>query len=135
MRYLSLVLPLVLAACATSGPGSNGVTIETTSNQQVVGGASCVVSNNNGTWNVVTPATVDTGGANGDLRVLCNKQGYRTSEFVFRPTASSGSGSSLGVGLGGGGSRVGVGFGLSVPIGGFGGGSYPPRVTVELSRL
>ncbi len=136
MRYLPLVFSLMLAACASSGPTSKGIAIDTTSNQQVIHGANCVVSNNNGAWNVVTPATIDVGGANGDLRVVCNKNGYRTSEFVFRPTSSSyGSGSSLGIGVGGGGRRVGGSVGFSLPIGGMGGGSYPSHVTVEMSRL
>lgn len=135
MRYLILVLPLVLASCASLDAGEKGIAIEATSRQQVVAGASCVVSNGNGSWQVVTPATVDPGGVNGDLRVVCNKSGYRTSEFLFRPSAYAGSGSSVGIGLGGGGRRVGGSVGFSLPIGGNGGGSYPPRVTVEMSPL
>lgn len=131
MRYLFFVVPLVVSACASTGTKDRGVAIEATSNQQVISGANCVVSNNNGVWNVVTPATVDTGGVNGDLRVVCNKNGYRTSEFVFRPSHHA-SGSSVGIGLGSGGSRGGVGFGLNLPIGSTG-GSYPSRVTVEMS--
>jgi hypothetical protein len=131
MRYWVFAVPLMLGACAATAPGDNGIAIETTSNQQVISGASCLVSNNNGAWTVVTPATVDTGGVNGDLRVLCNKNGYRTSEFVFRPMQTAGS--SVGIGLGGGGSRAGVGFGLNVPIGGMRGGTYPPRIAVEMT--
>ncbi|RJG00461.1 hypothetical protein [Noviherbaspirillum sedimenti] len=137
MRYLILALPLALAACASMDAGEKkGITIETTSRQQVVAGASCVVSNGNGSWQVVTPATVDTGGVNGDLRVVCNKSGYRTSEFLFRPSAYASSGTSLGIGVGGGGRRVGGGVGFSLPLGGNGGGgSYPSQVAVEMSPM
>lgn len=135
MRYFTLVLPLLLAACATTGPGdSGGIAIDTTSNNQVISGAQCVVSNNNGSWTVLTPAVVNTGGVNGDLRVVCNRSGFRTSEFVFRPTPMT-SGSRLGLGLGGGGGRIGGSLGISVPIGTGGGGTYPPRVTVAMTPL
>lgn len=141
MRYLILALPFALAACAsTDKAAEKGVTIETVSRNQVVTGANCVVSNGNGSWQVTTPGTVNTGGVNGDLRVVCNKAGYRTSEFLFRPTAYpvASSGSSLGIGLGGGGRNVGGSIGFSLPIGGGGGGnsgSYPPKVAVEMNLL
>ncbi len=139
MRYLILALPLALAACASTEPREEGIAVETVSRNQVVHGASCVVSNGNGSWQVVTPGRVDTGGVNGDLRVVCDKSGYRTSEFLFRPSAYpvAGSGTSLGVGLGSFGRRVGGSVGFSVPLGGFGGssGSYPSRVAVEMSPL
>lgn len=140
MRYLILALPMVLAACASTEPvADKGITVETVSRQQVINGAECVVSNGNGSWKVTTPGTVNPGGANGDLRVVCNKAGYRTSEFLFRPTnyPVASSGTSLGIGVGGGGRSVGGGIGFSLPIGGRSGnnGNYPPRVTVELSPL
>lgn len=134
MRYWYFVLPVALAACATTGPGNTGIAVETASNGQALAGANCVVTNNNGSWNVVTPATIDVGPANGDLRVVCNKAGYRTSEFVYRPSTYNSSGSSVGLGLGGGsGGRVGVGLGLSVPIGGSSGGTYPGRIGVDMT--
>jgi hypothetical protein len=133
MRYLALAVPLALVGCATTGPGGSGITVETTSKNQAMAGASCVARNNSGSWNFVTPATIDTGGVNGDLQVVCNKAGYRTSEFIFRPMQSSGS--SMGVGLAGGGGHVGGGLGISFPVGGMSGGSYPPRVTIEMSPL
>lgn len=130
MRYPVLSLAIALAACATTGPGSDSVALETYSRGQPLPGANCTVSTASGSWNVVTPATVQIGSANGDLRVVCNKEGYRTSELLFRP--SSASGSSLGLGVGGGGGHVGVGLGMSVPIA-LGSGGYPSRVSVELN--
>jgi hypothetical protein len=140
MRYLILALPFALAACASTGNvAEKGIAIETVSRNQVITGADCVVSNGNGSWQVTTPGTVNTGGVNGDLRVVCNKAGYRTSEFLFRPTAYpvASSGTSLGIGVGGGGRHVGGGVGFSLPLGGNGrsNGSYPPRITVEMSSL
>ncbi|GAB3537364.1 hypothetical protein GCM10027343_00260 [Noviherbaspirillum agri] len=130
MRHLILLLSLALAACATTGSSGGNISIETTSRGQAVTGANCAVSTNAGSWNVITPGSVNIGGASGDLRVVCQKEGYRTSEMVFRP--SSPFGSSVGLGVGGGGGNVGVGVGLSFPIS-LGGGTYPSRVTVDLN--
>jgi hypothetical protein len=134
MRYLMLLLPIALAACATTGSGGSGsgITIETVSKGQAVPGASCVVSTHGGNWTVTTPATVDVGGVNGDLRVVCNKEGYRTSELVFRPYSGGPYGSSVGLGVGGGSGNVGVGLGLSVPLS-LGGRGYPSRVAVDMN--
>lgn len=133
MRYLLFpAVALMLGACATMS-GDNGILIETTSSRQVLPGASCTASNNNGSWSFATPAIVNVGAAKGDLRIVCNKPGYRTSEYVFRP-AGSASGSSVGVGVGGG-SRVGFGIGFSVPIGGMSGGAYPKQVALEMTPL
>jgi hypothetical protein len=130
MRYPVLFLSIALAACATTGPGSDSIALDTYSRGQPLPGATCTVSTASGSWNVVTPATVQIGSANGDLRVVCNKDGYRTSELLFKP--SSASGSSLGLGVGGGGGHVGVGLGMSVPIT-LGSNGYPSRVSVELN--
>jgi hypothetical protein len=141
MRYLILAMPLMLAACAsTEQVTTPGVTVETVSRQQVIPGANCVVSNGNGSWQLTTPGTVNPGAVNGDLRVVCNKDGYRTSEFLFRPTnyPVASSGTTVGIGLGSWGSNVGGGIGISMPIGGSSGrynGNYPPRVTVDMSPL
>jgi hypothetical protein len=131
MRRLILLLPIALAACATAGSsGESNVVVETYSRGQPMPGANCFVSTGSGSWNVVTPATVPIGSASGDLRVVCNKAGYRTSELLFRP--SSVSGSSMGVGVGGGSGHVGVGVGMSVPIT-LGRGGYPTRVSVDMN--
>ena len=132
MRHLILLLPLAIAACATIGSSDGVVTIETAFRGQALAGANCVVSTGAGNWNVVTPASVNIGSANGDLRILCNKEGFRPSEIVFRPSNSYGS--SMGMGVGGGGGNVGVGVGLSFPIR-FGGGTYPSLVTVDMNPL
>ena len=130
MRHLILLLPLGIAACATTGSSNGVIAVETVSGGQPVTGANCAVSTGSGNWNVVTPASLNIGSANGDLRVVCNKDGFRTSEIIFRP--SNPYGSSMGVGVGGGGSNVGVGVGLSFPVR-FGGGTYPSKVAVDMN--
>jgi carbohydrate-selective porin OprB len=130
MRYLILLLPVVLVACATPGTGSGMVLVETGSNGQALEGANCLVSTNAGNWNVTTPVTVPVGSASGDLRVTCNKGGYRTSEVIYRP--SSPTNSNVGIGIGGGGGHVGVGLGLGIPIT-LGSGYYPSRITVDMN--
>lgn len=130
MRYLILSLPIALAACATTGSSGGVIAIETTARGQAMAGAHCTVNTGAGSWNVTTPASVTVGSASGDLRVVCNREGFRTSEMIFRP--SSPFGSSVGLGVGGGGGNVGVGVGLTFPIS-LGGGTYPSRVTVDLN--
>lgn len=130
MRRLILLLPIALVACATTGKGDGSISIDTTSNGQAVSGANCTVNTNGGSWNVTTPGTVAVGAANGDLRVVCNKEGYRTSEMIYKPSGPVGS--SVGLGVGGGGGNVGVGVGLNFPVR-LGGGSYPSQVTVKMN--
>lgn len=133
MRRLILLLPVVLAACATTGSNGGVIAVDTAARGQALAGAACTVSNYGNTWNVTTPASISVGPPNGDLRVVCNKEGYRTSEVVYRPGGSSYSGSSLGVGAGGWGSHVGLGVGVSMPIGALTPAGYPTRVTVDMN--
>ncbi|OGB23398.1 MAG: hypothetical protein A3I66_01665 [Burkholderiales bacterium RIFCSPLOWO2_02_FULL_57_36] len=129
MRYPILLLSFALAACATTGSGNGTVSIETANNGQPLPGANCSVRSGAGNWDVITPATVPVGSPSGDLRVVCNKSGFRTSEVVYRP--SSPVNSNIGIGAASGG-RVGVGIGLGFPIG-FGGGGYPTKITVDMN--
>lgn len=134
MRYLILLLPVVLVACATPGSGSGTVLVETSSNGQPLEGASCLVSTSGDSWNVTTPATVPVGGASGDLRVVCNKGGYRTSEVIYRPSSPTNSNVGIGIGGGSGGHvGVGVGLGLGIPIALGGGNYYPSHITVDMN--
>lgn len=130
MRRLILLLPIALAACATTGSSDGNIAIETVSGGHALPGADCVVSTGAGSWNVKTPASVNVGSPSGNLRVVCNKSGYRTSELIFTP--SNPVGSSIGLGVGGGGSNVGVGVGMNFPIR-LGGGSYPSQVTIDMN--
>ncbi len=130
MRNLVPLLALTLAACASTGSGGSYIAVETRSKGQPVTGATCVVRTGAGTWNVVTPGTVNVGSASGDLNVVCDKPGFRTSELVYKPSGRSGS--SVGIGLGGGGGNVGLGVGLSFPIM-YGSGNYPNRVTIDMN--
>ncbi len=132
MRYLFLLLPLALSACATGAGTDGGIQVETTSRGQALAGAVCVVKSSTGTSSITTPGRVVIGNARGDLSVVCDKPGYRTSEFVYRP--ASGSGSNVGIGLGGGGGHAGIGLGLNFPIS-VGAGAYPSRVTVDMNPL
>jgi hypothetical protein len=130
MRYLILLLPMALAACATTGSSNGMVAVETVAQGQALPGAQCTVSTATSSWNITTPTSVAVGSTSGDLRVVCNKEGYRTSELLFRPSSPFGSFVDLGVASSGSSSAAGVG--LSFPIS-FGGGSYPAHVTVNLN--
>ena len=131
-------LALGLGACATA-PVSNDLSIETVSRGQPVPGASCTVQLVEGSFTIVTPAVVPARNTSGDLRVVCNKPGYRTSEVLYRGGYAGydgyGSRTSLGFGLGGGGGSIGYGIGLGVPIGGASPSSMPASVLVEMNPL
>ena len=133
MRIPLLAITLLLSACAT-GPGA-GLQVDTISGGQPLPGANCVVSSGSQSWNVVTPATVPLFSSGGNLRVLCDKPGYRTSELLLQGLISDPWwGSSVGLGISSGShGHTGVGLGLSLPF--FGGmrSSYPGRVTVEMN--
>ena len=141
MRWSGLFvmgLALGLGACATA-PVSNDLSIETVSRGQPVPGASCTVQLVEGSFTIVTPAVVPARNTSGDLRVVCNKPGYRTSEVLYRGGYNGydayGSRTSLGFGLGGGGGSIGYGIGLGVPIGGASPSSMPASVLVEMNPL
>jgi len=131
-RYAGLFVPLLLIGCASTGPNNGQVYIASAENGQEFPGASCTVLNNAQSWNIVTPTTLSIGSANGELRVVCNRLGYRTSEVRLPPIGRSGS--NVGVGLGGGTGAVGLGLGFSLPVSSSG-GYYPPRIIVNMNRL
>jgi len=140
MRYSWAVLVVLLAGCATGNSYDGNIAVAAASGGQALAGTSCTVSNNAGRWQLVTPGVVNVGPAAGELRVLCSRPGYRSSEVVYRPgTGGGGYGGptvapNVGIGIGGG-SRVGVGVGLGfgLPIGGSGAAGYPAQITVEMS--
>jgi len=147
MRYSTVLLAFLLAGCASSGSDYNHrsnpdgqIAIATTDAGQPLDGAHCTVTHNTRTWDIVTPATLTVGRADGDLSIRCEHDSYRSSELRIAPATSprSGPGVSLGLGglTGGGASLFGTGVGLSLPFGGSGSdnGSYPAKVTVQMTR-
>ena len=136
MRVPILLIPLALAGCAT-GMVSNDVLIETVSRGQPLPGSSCLVQAREGSWTISTPASLPIRNTGGDLRVVCERPGFRSSEVLYRGGAYGGyggSGSSVGFGFGSGG-NVGVGLGFGIPVGGAGGADVPARILVEMNPL
>lgn len=136
---LTMTMTLALGACVTP-PVGNDLVIETASAGQFLPGANCTVQTTEGSFTVVTPATVPVRNTPGDLRVVCDRQGYRTSEVLYRGLGYGGyggyngyGGSGVGIGLGGGGGNVGFGLGLGIPIGGGVNNSAPSRIVVEMT--
>jgi len=135
-----LAMTLAVAGCATS-PVSNDLGIETFSGGQALPGTSCTVQTAEGSFTVLTPAVVPVRNTAGDLRVVCNRQGYRTSEVLYRGLAygynayGGYGGPSVGLGLGGGSGNVGFGLGLGLPIGGVANNNAPARIVVEMTPL
>jgi len=134
---LILSLGLALSGCATIASDNGRVQIEAVSDSQQLAGARCVVKTDSSRWNVVTPGNVLIVEADGDLHVVCNKPGYRTSEVVYRAPPGLNS-PSIGIGATGGSGgigAVGLGLGANLPLS-FGGKekAYPSRVLVEMGR-
>lgn len=137
MRVYAALVALVVAGCASNDVAtrhSGNVAIDTVSNGQVLAGAQCVVTNLSGRWELSTPGVVALGAPSGDLRVVCSKPGYRTSEFVYRPAPYSAPGNpNVGIGVGGGSGNVGVGLGFNFPVGGSRHrAAYPERIAVQM---
>lgn len=142
MRVLALLVPLValvplsLAGCATGMMG-NDVLIEAVSRGQPLPGTSCLVQAREGSWTISTPATLPVRNTGGDLRVACERPGFRASEVVYRAGyggVGGAGGSSVGFGFGSGGG-VGVGLGFGIPVGGGAGADVPSRILVEMNPL
>lgn len=53
-----------------------------------VDGAKCTLSNDKGSWSVVTPATVDVMRSKDDLRIGCGKEGFETVSATVHSTPS-----------------------------------------------
>jgi hypothetical protein len=126
---------LALAACAT-GVVSDDLLIETVSRGRAVPGAACSVQTAEGMWNIVSPAVVPARHTRGDLHVVCEKPGYRSSEVLYRGMGYGGyggTGTSVGLGAAGGSGNVGFGLGIGIPLGG--GGNAPARIYVEMNPL
>lgn len=137
--FLLCALVMTLAACATQpAPPVGQLQVVTLAQGKPLSGAECVVSNLSGSWQVTTPGMVMLGEPNGDLRVVCNHPGYRSSEVIYRlPVgALSNSGTRVSVGVGGGSfgtsSGVGVSMGLGFPLGSSK-QRYPAQLTVDLT--
>lgn len=126
---LACMLVLTLGACAVP-PAGNDLGIETVSAGQPLAGANCTVHTVEGSFNIVTPATVPARNTRGDLRVVCDKQGYRSSEVIYRGLGYGGAAS---FGAAGGSGNFGFGLGLGFPLGG--GINAPARVLVEMTPL
>jgi hypothetical protein len=139
-RSVMIAVVLSLPGCATTPPFEGRVEILTTSREQPLTGADCVVTTDSGSWTVQTPGYATVGNPNGDLRIVCDKAGYRTSEVIHRSPAGrslSSGGTRVGVGVGGGlggYSGLGVSLGIGIPLGRTR-SDYPSQVTVDMTPL
>ncbi len=139
-RAAPILFPLLLAACASQPQRPPGqIEILSTTRGQPLPGARCVAETGAGSWTLQTPATIQVGEPRGDLRVVCQRDGYRSSEVVIRGGAGGyGPGSSrVGVGVGSGvgyGSGVGLSLGFGFPLASAR-SRYPAQVVVEMVPL
>ena len=141
LSWRIFVLPalMLLSACVTTPPFDGRVEILSTARDQPLDGADCVVTTDAGSWTVQTPGYAAVGEVNGDLRVVCNKAGYRTSEVIHRNSGAGRQSGAPRVGVGivggsGGYSGAGVSLGIGLPLAGMR-SDYPSRVTVDMTPL
>jgi hypothetical protein len=75
---LALAVSLLSTGCASIVSGSNQpLSVETISSSGgAVSGATCRLTNNKGTWFVVSPGSVTVGRSGENLSVTCNKDGH-----------------------------------------------------------
>ena len=130
------LVALMLSGCAELPVSSGRLDIRTTAASQPLTDVHCVVETGAGKWTVLTPGAVQVGAAAGDLRVVCTKPGYRSSEVIVRFGGSGGAaGTRVGVGIAGGagsGSGVGISLGMGFPFSG-GRRDYPSEIVVEMT--
>ena len=130
------LVALMLSGCAELPVSSGRLDIRTTAASHPQTDVLCVVETGAGKWTVVTPGAVQVGAAAGDLRVVCTKPGYRSSEVIVRYGGSGGAaGTRVGVGIAGGvgsGSGVGISLGMGFPYSG-GRRDYPSEIVVEMT--
>ncbi len=137
---LGMLVTLLVSCASQPSPPAGQLQVLSTAQGKPLTGAACVVSNLSGSWNVQTPATVMVGDPNGDLRVVCEHPGYRSSEVIYRMPGGgvSKSGTRVNVGVGGGSfgsaSGVGVSMGIGFPLGAVR-QRYPSQLTVDLTPL
>lgn len=137
---LGMLVALLVSCASQPSPPAGQLQVLSTAQGKPLTGAACVVSNLSGSWNVQTPATVMVGDPNGDLRVVCEHPGYRSSEVIYRMPGGgvSKSGTRVNVGVGGGSfgsaSGVGVSMGIGFPLGAVR-QRYPSQLTVDLTPL
>ncbi len=137
---VGMLITLLVSCASQPSPPAGQLQVLSTAQGKPLTGAACVVSNLSGSWNVQTPATVMVGDPNGDLRVVCEHPGYRSSEVIYRMPGGgvSKSGTRVNVGVGGGSfgsaSGVGVSMGIGFPLGAVR-QRYPSQLTVDLTPL
>ncbi|MFM7759457.1 MAG: hypothetical protein ACKO6R_01125 [Burkholderiaceae bacterium] len=135
----ALLVTLVGCAHQPTTPAGQIEVLSTTIGKPLTG-AACVVSNLSGSWQITTPGTAIVGEPNGDLRVVCEHPGYRSSEVIYRLPGSAvgNSGTRVSVGVGGGSfgaaSGVGVSMGIGFPLSSLR-QRYPAQLTVDLTPL
>lgn len=129
---VAMLLPLMLAACVSGPQGEQGMVLETAVRGQSIAGARCSATIGSLRWDVTTPAILGVTGARGELHIVCDMPGFRTSELYFRPEPGITSSGSVGFGSRGYGS--GVGLGLSFPLGSAA-APYPKRLVIDLNPV
>jgi hypothetical protein len=80
----------LMPGCAsiTTG-GTQNVSVEAVAAQQAVAGTNCQLTNDKGSWGVVTPGTVNVRGSYGDLAVHCESPHYEPGIASFKSTTKA----------------------------------------------
>lgn len=81
-------LALLLGGCASTASVPR-ILVETAARGQPLAGVACTAVIGTQRWDLTTPATIVVGDASGELRIVCNMAGFRTSELIFRPVTYS----------------------------------------------
>jgi hypothetical protein len=79
-----------LSGCASITSGNmQSVLLETRTNVAPVAGARCELTNDKGSWSVVTPASMTIQSSYGDLSVRCNSDTHEPVAIVLKSTAKA----------------------------------------------
>ncbi|WP_322014907.1 hypothetical protein [Paraburkholderia sp. J12] len=99
-----LAFAMALSGCATVTGGTHEtISVKTRQAAEDVAGASCMLKNKGGTYQVVTPGKVEVKRSSSDLTIQCEKDGIQTAEQKFSSKTRKGAlaGNLLLFGIGG----------------------------------
>jgi hypothetical protein len=122
---LSVVMLMSFGGCASIvSERDQAIMVVAIADNKNISDVRCVVTNENGTWEVTTPGYVNIKKAHGDLTITCKKDDYRGTTTLESKSDKSVIGSWAMGGL--------IGYGIDKSTGA--GFSYPPNIIVTMNK-
>jgi hypothetical protein len=125
-RVVALLGAMALTGCASViGEKMQPLALQTVLDGKEIAGLGCTLSNDAGSWTLISPASVMVHKSTGDLAVDCKKDSYAGSATVVSKSNKAVWGNLL----------LGGGIGYIVDRNTGAGFDYPPNITVTLRQV